>query len=217
MSTFSRRRKPPDGKRHGWYKDCLRLDFQFRCAYCLIHEADNQGPENFQVDHFRPKSKREFKSLEKVYSNLYYACYLCNKPGRKSDNWPSSEEGAKGERFVDPCVEDWEEHLEFLEDGSVRPLTPAGAFSLRTIGLDREQVRRHREKFPHEYFTRSALAAAKRRLRELSAVVSGRTDLAPEVRPEVKALQQQLPRLEARIVAAWRSKEAFPPEPRCPY
>ena len=43
MATFSRRKKPPDGKRHGWYKDCLRLDFQFRCAYCLIHEADYQG------------------------------------------------------------------------------------------------------------------------------------------------------------------------------
>jgi len=77
MATFARRRKPPDGKPYASYRDCLRLDFSFRCAHCLIDEADYQGPDSFEVDHFQPKSR--FPSLERTYANLHYCCLLCNR------------------------------------------------------------------------------------------------------------------------------------------
>lgn len=215
MATFARKKKPPDGKRHGWYKDCLRLDFEFRCAYCLIHEADYQSPEDFQVDHFRPQSR--FPALASKYRNLYNACHLCNKTNRKGDRWPSKEEEARGERFVDPCEEDWEGHVEFVEDGSVRPLTPAGDYSVRTIDLDRDQLRTHRWKFPGEYFNRSALRGVKRRLDGVSAIAKQRRDLPDQVNQEIRCLQQQFLTLQESVDVAWTRKKALPPEPHCPY
>ena len=188
MATFSRRKKPPDGKRHGWYKDCLRLDFQFRCAYCLIHEADYQGHESSQVDHFRPQSR--FRALARKYANLHYACLLCNKRSRKGDNWPSDDEAQRGERFVDPCSEDWEEHVEFLEDGAVRALTPAGDYAVRTLDLDRDQLRRHRKRFPGEYSDRSALRLLGHRLDRVLAIAIPNPQLPRQVREEMHALRE---------------------------
>jgi hypothetical protein len=215
MATFNRRRRPPDGKPYQWYRGCLRLDFECRCAYCLIHESDYHGTDNFEIDHFRPKAR--FKEHERRYANLYYACHLCNGAGRKGDKWPSPEEAERGERFVDPCSEDWEDHVEFLEDGSARALTPGGQYSLRTIGLDRDQLRIHRRKIPSEYFPRSILAALKRRIENLASLVSGGAAVPAEVPAKLAALKEQLARIEPRVVAAWRGKEPFPPEPVCRY
>jgi uncharacterized protein (TIGR02646 family) len=215
MSTFTRRRRPPDGKSPRWYEGCLRLDFEFRCAYCLIHEANYQGHESFQVDHFRPKSR--FGDLDRAYSNLYYACILCNKTSRKGANWPSEDETNAGERFVDPCSEDWEEHVEFLEDGSARPLTPAGRYSLRILDLDREQLRAHRRKFPGEYANRSALRALRRRLERVLSLATADRQLPRELRYELRVLEERFVALQEAVRAAWLRKSAPPPEPRCPY
>lgn len=215
MATFTRQRRPPDGRPHGWYKDCLRLDFEFRCAYCLIHEADYQGHESFQVDHFRPKSK--FRDLERTYSNLYYACILCNKTNRKGANWPSEEEADRGERFVDPCSEDWEEHVEFREDGSARPLTPAGRYSERVLGLNRSQLRAHRQEFPWEYSDRSALQALKLRLERVVSFAKTYRRLPKQLRAEVRALEKQFAALRGEVHTAWARKSPPPPEPHCPY
>ena len=215
MATFTRRRRPPDGKPHGWYRDCLRLDFEFRCAYCLIHEADYQGHESFQVDHYRPKSR--FRDLERKYRNLYYACLLCNKRSRKGDNWPSEDEANRGERFVDPCSEDWEEHVEFLEDGSARPLTPAGRYSVLVLDLDRPQLRAHRGKFPGEYANRSALRALRLRLERVVSLATADRSLPKQLRDEMQALEEQFRALQEAVRAAWERKSPPPPEPRCPY
>ena len=217
MATFARRRKPPDGKPYASYRDCLRLDFSFRCAHCLIDEADYQGPDSFEVDHFQPKSR--FPSLERTYANLHYCCLLCNR--KKSDRWPSPEEEAKGERFVDPCAEDWEKHVEFQEDGSVRPLTPAGEYSVRAIRLDRDQLRRHRRDRPGEYSNRAALRQVRSKLKAVLAAARNRRDLPDEVRQQVRqeiaALRTEILARREAVSGAWNGKERMPPEPRCPY
>ena len=211
MATFGRRKKP-DGRPHGWYRDCLRLDFEFRCAYCLIHEADYQGHESFEVDHFVPKSKA--RTLERRYPNLYYACRLCNKRGRKGDHWPTTDEEARGERFVDPCKENWEDHVSFEEDGSVGALTRAGDYSIRTIGLDRDQLRRHRARFPGEYWHRALLRQIRVRI---AAVRRKAGERSAELRTEVTALEKEYRTLERMVRNAWLKKIAPPPPPRCPY
>jgi len=215
MPTFTRRRKPPEGKPPTWYKGCLRLDFQFRCAYCLIHESDYQSPEDFEVDHFEPQSVNRARAKE--YANLYYACRLCNKPGRKGSNWPSREERERGLRFVDPCADDWEDHVEFQDDGSALPLSKPGEYSIRRIGLDRSQLRRHRVKFPGEYANRSHLRRVERALDRISQALRSRRNIAKELRQELRALKSQVPKLRRRVRAAWESKTPKPPPPHCPY
>jgi uncharacterized protein (TIGR02646 family) len=56
----------------------LSQDCENKCVYCGIHESKFGGDRNFQIDHFRPKSKERFKNLEYDYSNLYWSCCVCN-------------------------------------------------------------------------------------------------------------------------------------------
>jgi hypothetical protein len=91
---------------HALYRPCLRLDFAFRCAYCLAHESEVGPSDNyggFEVEHFRPKGRREFRRFANRYTNLLWACHACNRA--KSDSWPTDEETSRGMRFVDPSVE----------------------------------------------------------------------------------------------------------------
>jgi hypothetical protein len=141
---FTRNEQPPLLKKYRLYKIYLRKDFQFRCAYCLIHEAHYGGLRNFHVDHFRPKSRPEFHHLVLFYPNLYYACSLCNT--FKGAWWPSTADFAAGRRFVDPCKEDaYEKHFELNQnDGTLRPLSVMGEYTLEHIWLDRPQLNKHR-------------------------------------------------------------------------
>jgi uncharacterized protein (TIGR02646 family) len=143
---FQRRETPPPLKRYNFYKRYLRRDFAFRCAYCLIHEAHFGGLRNFHVDHFRPKSRPEFRHLALVYSNLYYACGICNI--FKGEHWPTAEDVGAGLYFVDPCQENaYETHLAIHEEnGELRALTRAGEYSIAHIRLNREQLKRHRRR-----------------------------------------------------------------------
>jgi uncharacterized protein (TIGR02646 family) len=143
---FQRQQTPPPKKDYRKYKPFLRKDFQFRCAYCLIHEAHHEGMWSFHVDHFRPKSRREFKRLALIYTNLYYACNKCNT--FKGDVWPTAKERKAGYRFIDPCEEDpYGKHIEVHEpDGSVRTHSRAGKYMAVHVRLDRGQLRRHRRR-----------------------------------------------------------------------
>jgi uncharacterized protein (TIGR02646 family) len=143
---FQRQEKPPAKKKYQHYKPELRRDFQYRCAYCLIHEAHYGGLRNYHVDHFRPKGKKKFKHLALVYTNLYYACGLCNT--FKGRHWPTVKEEQAGYGYVDPCQEDpYEDHIKVDEkDGSARTLTRAGAYMVAHLRLDREQLKKHRRR-----------------------------------------------------------------------
>ena len=214
MATFHRKRKPPDGKDPRWYKDCLRIDFQCRCAYCLIHEKDYQGHLSFQVDHFKPQSK--FLQLERVYSNLYYSCQVCNGPGHKGDSWPEPEEQAMGMRFVDPCLEDWETHIVFHRDGSVVHATAAGRYSIDTLGLARPQLIAHRMENPAEYYARSLLRKMQGQLNRISRIAS-KAQPKLEMGKTVQQLREALQGIRIQVGKAWNEKKPIYDPPDCPY
>lgn len=54
-----------------------------RCAYCDGYPIDATGED--QVDHFRPKTRREFYHLVCAWKNLFLTCSACNKA--KGDKW----------------------------------------------------------------------------------------------------------------------------------
>lgn len=119
------------------YRELLRKDFKYRCAYCLIPEFHNGGMANFVIDHFRPRKGLYARpDLEAVYGNLYWCCSECNQ--NKSDHWPHPKQEAEGLRWIDPC-EAWGDHdlnWQIFPDGSVQWLTPAGEFTGRQLMLD---------------------------------------------------------------------------------
>lgn len=55
------------------YKDYLRVDFWFACAYCSLAEAEARAV-GFQIDHYDPRAV-----FRDAYENLYWACQPCNR------------------------------------------------------------------------------------------------------------------------------------------
>ena len=94
------------------YKPYLRPLFRCRCAYCLMPDDRLGGEEGMTVDHYRPE--RWYPDLRHTWSNLYYACSICNSHYKKDH--PKPEEEAEGKRFVDPCVEDPDDHFRLVCD-----------------------------------------------------------------------------------------------------
>jgi len=148
---FVRTETPPRYSDYRRYKPHLRRDVQYWCAYCTIHEAEFGGHFNFHVDHFRLQSL--FPNLRTEYSNLYYACSICNS--YKSDTWPIEEQIARGRRFLDPCADDYAAHFEQQPDGTLRELTEPAKYTSAHLRLNRKQLvkLRHERKEQEQAFT----------------------------------------------------------------
>jgi hypothetical protein len=142
-----RTQSPPKMRGDRGYLRCrehLRIDFAHRCAYCLIHEQEAAGPEGFEVDHFKPRSKG---GSINAYTNLYWCCAGCNM--FKGDFWPTAELRRNGCRFIDPCTEtDYGVHFYENEDCVLVALTPTGSYHIDKLRLNRPDrcARRRRRK-----------------------------------------------------------------------
>jgi hypothetical protein len=138
-SIFSRRRvAPATSIRAHKLRQYVAEDFLRCCAYCLLHERLAGGEDNFELDHFRPRSREEFAALIQDFFNLYYSCHVCNH--YKASTWPAEELMAQGYRFVDPCKDDFTTHFSAEPDGTWRPLTPAGEYSAARLRLNRSHL-----------------------------------------------------------------------------
>jgi len=93
------------------YVTHLRVLFRRRCAYCLTPDDRLGGAEGMKVDHFLPESRHP--DLRLAWANLYYSCDVCNN---RKGSYPTDEEMAQGERFVNPCAEDPDDHFRMVRD-----------------------------------------------------------------------------------------------------
>jgi len=76
------RRHHPPAAHYSRLRDCLRWEFGFTCAFCLLHESDVsgigvEGWGTFQVEHLDPQSSHPERVND--YSNLFLICKLCNR------------------------------------------------------------------------------------------------------------------------------------------
>jgi hypothetical protein len=89
------------------------------------------------VDHFLPRNR--YQHLLHEWSNLYYSCNTCNCHYKKDH--PTAKEEAAGNRFVDPCREDPDDHFRLVRCPEtkqlccIKALTDAGRFALRILKL----------------------------------------------------------------------------------
>lgn len=141
-SPLGRRHNPPKRSCDD-YRDCLRIDFSFTCAYCLATEwevgpSDNYG--GFEIEHFKP---RQFRSKINHYPNLLWACHACNRA--KGEVWPSPAEMALNMRFVDPSAEALGAHLELRGDiAEAVAGSPAGGYMIDELDLNSQLHRERR-------------------------------------------------------------------------
>lgn len=139
MAVFRRRESPPGPFKHySAYRPFVREDFAECCAYCLLHELLAAGSENFELDHFRPRSLPGFAFLGTDFYNLYYACRPCNHA--KGNTWPDSSLEAEGYGFLDLCSEAFSAHFHEEEDGSWRPLSRRAEYTLERLRLNRAHL-----------------------------------------------------------------------------
>ena len=111
----------------------VRQRANFACEFCSVAETDAGG--ELTIDHFRPQSKGGTDNVE----NLVYCCQRCNQ--YKADYWPVSE----NEPILwNPRREPFDIHLLTLVDGTLYPITPTGAFTLRRLRLNRPPLVAHR-------------------------------------------------------------------------
>src|SRR6185312_7810497 len=121
------------------YKDILRFDFFYSCAYCTMTECEARGI-TFEIDHY--ESKRARSDLIAEYSNLMWSCEECN--GLKLDLIPPKKARADGYRFFRPDEDIYEDHFE--PDGfRVAPKTNVGEFTIDGVRLNRLSLRRLRD------------------------------------------------------------------------
>ena len=143
MAVFRRRDSIPGLFRHySQYRLFVREDFAECCAYCLFHEILAGGQENFELDHFRPRSLPQFAGLSNDFYNLYYSCHICNVT--KRDRWPGSFQEAAGYGFVDLCSEAFSDHFQEQVDGSWSPLSRKAEYTLDKLRLNRDHLVRIR-------------------------------------------------------------------------
>lgn len=120
-------------KNYSSYRKYLIKDFNGRCGYCdRSHDLSNSS---FHIDHFAPK--RHFPALENEYSNLIYACPICNLA--KKDNWIStvnpkpSNDGKIG--FIDPCEIGYDENFKRGKNGKIIPQTQVAEYMLTELKM----------------------------------------------------------------------------------
>jgi uncharacterized protein (TIGR02646 family) len=129
----ARRTDVPPQTRYPLYRDDIRQDFANACGYC--GDDDERADRiTFHIDHFAPK--KLFPQLEVTYSNLVYSCRFCNVS--KSDHWVGTNsdgpnDGSKG--FVDPCAEEFNDHLERDSRGRIIPQTDLGRYMIKRLKL----------------------------------------------------------------------------------
>jgi uncharacterized protein (TIGR02646 family) len=135
-------------------KTALRAAQHDKCCYC---EGFFAGHASGDVEHFRPKTcfqqaknaPMEYPGyywLAYTWSNLYYACELCNRVGERnlfplvdpsSRNRSGNDQNVEESEILDPGGPvDPREHIRF-SDAAVEGITDTGRKTIRALGLDR--------------------------------------------------------------------------------
>lgn len=121
------------------YREYLRHDFFYSCAYCTMSEAEALGIR-MTIDHYEPRRARP--DLEHDYYNLMYACDECNI--RKGDRCPPAGARVDGFRFFRPDQDVRRQHFE-RTDLRLEPKTNVGMFSINALDLNRQSLRKLRD------------------------------------------------------------------------
>ena len=137
--------KPKTGIRYSDWKEDLSIEGKNQCVYCAIHVNSFGGIRNFHVEHYKHKAKDKFPELENEYSNLFFACSICNC--FKSDDWPNDPSPKlDNNSFPDPSKIDYSDFL-FYRLFLVKSKYFTGKYLIQKLFLNRPQLVLERKSF----------------------------------------------------------------------
>lgn len=130
--------QPATGKYSDW-KHLLAEEALHQCVYCALHDA-TFGERNFHVEHYKPKSIYRFKHLEHIFSNLFYACPVCNV--FKGDSWPRApKKDHSVEAYPNPSTCDYSDLFSVsMRTGQITGKFLASRFLITRLHMNREQL-----------------------------------------------------------------------------
>ena len=141
-----RRHKPAKASDYRNFRDCLRWEFGFSCAFCLLHESDlsGNGAEDWGlmwIEHAELESQKP--DLANQYDNCFYCCRFCLQARGKR---PMVNK--QGQRLLNPCSDSWLDHFELVADEiQVRGEDQDAAYTLETYDLnDHRKIRMRRKR-----------------------------------------------------------------------
>lgn len=160
-----------DGKKYNdpLVRDFLSREASGRCVYCAVHENRLGGRQVFHVDHYKPKSRDEFKALTNTLSNLYYACPICNR--FKHDKWPNDPRDDHGIAAIpEPAQVNYSNLFVFdSSTGKIKGKYADSKYLEQALFLNRPQLNLERRFIYHS-----------RREKELVAALHGMKDVLKE-------------------------------------
>lgn len=145
MALKRRTQNPPSYSKYSSYKKHLRIEFDHRCAYCNIHEAEDGGSKKFHIDHYLPKSIFPGKCCE--YSNLFYSCADCNI--LKGNYWASWIQKLFHTYILNPCDYDYDIHFDCTKSEWI-PKTSVAKWNIEKLRLNSKKkidIRKTRDFF----------------------------------------------------------------------
>lgn len=137
---------PTLGKYYWHWKEELSVEGKQQCVYCSININSFGGIRNFHVEHYKPKAADKFPKLEHEYSNLFFACSICNS--FKSDDWknePNKE--LDNEAFPDPSKINYSDFLFIDSQFNVDSKFFTGKYIINKLYLNRPQLILERKNF----------------------------------------------------------------------
>lgn len=136
MPVFTRRTDIPKLENYQGYKVYLRQDFHYVCVYCRTHENELGGPRIFAVEHFRPKD--HFPDLATDYTNLLYACAVCNS--FKLADWHDGDPLTCEKGYLDPCHHDYDDYFSVTEKYTIDGRIACARYMIQRLRLNRRQL-----------------------------------------------------------------------------
>jgi len=196
-SKHLRRFSPPQRRSYKAYKSILREEFYHRCVYCTFPDL-LKGQECFGTDHYRPKAA--FPNLVSEYTNLFYACNVCNS--RKREFWPSFEQWKKGHFVPNPC-----DHVMYdimRAAGSViEGRNETGKFAIELLDLnDSEAIQYRQLVIDLCQSMRNEVKRMNQTKEKLAAQIVGCTDVAKknELQRQRETLEDGLQRISGNLI-----------------
>ncbi len=118
------------------YADVLFKVFRNKCAFC---ESKMKHVSPAHIEHYRPKEKDQFPELMFVWENWLLSCPTCN--ANKGTKFPLCDNEPC---FLDPTVENPDEHLDFLR-AQILSKTTRGRETIKEIKLYRTDLEQQRK------------------------------------------------------------------------